>query len=101
MHPSTGEATQTLDSDAFKLYEKYKSLKMKGKNKPFIGNTDLSHTRLDSMIICSKCNGVGICKEIYNHQSRDINCTQCDSEGILWKTPMDGELVNTHSSIVE
>lgn len=94
MNPLSLESMHSLDPQAMKLYEKYKALKMNSDSTQISSeysradsrSTDIqSITRLDSMMICSHCQGLGICQEIYNHQSRSVNCPQCDSEGIIWK----------------
>ena len=97
----------SLDPEAIKLYEKYKALKMNSESTKGTPNDACANiqktdsTKLDSMIICSNCKGMGICQEIYNHQSRDVNCPQCDSEGILWKQSINGELKKSLSSTDE
>ena len=41
--------------------------------------------KLDRLVMCSRCHGQGMYKHYYNHQVRDVNCEQCDAEGLMWK----------------
>jgi len=59
-------------------------------------NAQTISTRLDSMIICSKCHGLGIYKNVYNHHSHDLNCPKCDGEGILSKEFDTGKVKNSN-----
>lgn len=50
-------------------------------------NSDHSSQKLDCLIICNYCNGIGISNVFYNHQVRVANCQHCDGEGLLCKSP--------------
>jgi DnaJ-class molecular chaperone len=41
---------------------------------------------LDNLNICDRCDGTGYMKEPYNHQIKEVNCVQCDGEGLLRKS---------------
>lgn len=38
---------------------------------------------LDRMRICPRCHGYGLVKEHYNHQVKEVNCGECQGEGII------------------
>ena len=38
---------------------------------------------LDNIIICKRCHGLGLIKEHYNHQVKDVNCNECDGDGVI------------------
>ena len=40
-------------------------------------------SKLDSMIICSSCKGLGILKIVYNYYVRDKTCDTCNGEGTV------------------
>lgn len=40
-------------------------------------------SKLDSMIICSYCKGLGILKVVYNYYVRDKTCDTCNGEGTV------------------
>lgn len=42
-------------------------------------NTD----KLDRMRICKRCHGYGLMKEYYNHQVKEVNCIECDGDGVI------------------
>ena len=46
-------------------------------------NTNTNTDRLDRFRICKECRGYGLVKETYNFQVKDVNCEECDGEGIV------------------
>mmetsp|Transcript_18581 Transcript_18581/g.33492 ORF Transcript_18581/g.33492 Transcript_18581/m.33492 type:complete len:119 (-) Transcript_18581:286-642(-) len=38
---------------------------------------------LDRFRICFICHGYGLVKESYNHQVKEVNCGECEGEGIV------------------
>lgn len=97
------KSTCSVDIDA--LYDKYSSRKnntmiintstKKENRKKFnddnqqskcmMRNTNKDTSILDDLSICNRCNGLGLMKETYNNQVRDVNCIHCEAEGILWR----------------
>lgn len=39
--------------------------------------------KLDDLVVCKRCNGMGIIKEHYNHQVKDVNCNECGGDGLI------------------
>jgi len=95
------KSTCSVDVDA--LYIKYSSQRRKSSShiasSPREKNDTASESNpdnkansaLDDLVMCNRCNGLGLMKQTYNNQIRDINCTNCEAEGILWRHP-DGTL---------
>jgi len=42
-----------------------------------------ANSRLDNYKICRTCQGAGTVKEIYNHQVKHKNCSDCDGESVV------------------
>ena len=38
---------------------------------------------LNNLIICKRCHGLGLIKEHYNHQVKDVNCNECGGDGTI------------------
>ena len=38
---------------------------------------------LNRLRICKGCHGYGLVKERYNHQVKEVNCGECEGEGIV------------------
>ena len=74
--------------DIESLYKKYTKNKTSDvRNQGLINMTHnsappLKMSNLDDIIICKSCHGLGFVKEHYNHQVKDVNCHECDGEGI-------------------
>ena len=72
--------------DIESLYKKYTKNKTSDvRNQCSNDNGDappLKMSSLDDIIICKSCHGLGFVKEHYNHQVKDVNCHECDGEGI-------------------
>lgn len=47
------------------------------------GNLKSDSIILDNMIVCNICGGSGLMKINYNHQVREVNCSNCGAEGFL------------------
>jgi len=73
------------DVDA--LYRKYathrNTLKgeLKGDVKQIVAKSTGTRSRPE-YVFCSTCAGIGIIKEVYNHQIRESNCKVCEEGGI-------------------
>jgi len=46
-------------------------------------NNNTNTDKLDRFRICKECRGYGLVKETYNFQVKDVNCEECDGEGIV------------------
>ena len=46
-------------------------------------NNNTKTDKLDRFRICKECRGYGLVKETYNFQVKDVNCEECDGEGIV------------------
>ncbi len=44
--------------------------------------TETNSEKLDRLIICQYCKGLGLYTYTYNHQVRTSNCERCNSEGL-------------------
>lgn len=44
-------------------------------------------SKLDNLVVCKRCNGLGIIKEHYNHQVKDVNCDECNGDGLISTKP--------------
>lgn len=40
---------------------------------------------LDNLKICRRCQGLGLITEVYNFVKKDVNCPECDGEGLKEK----------------
>ena len=76
-----------LDIDS--LYKKYSNNNPKdvgnqcGNGEEDAPPLKITSSNLDDMFICKSCHGIGFVKEHYNHQVKDVNCHECDGEGII------------------
>ena len=52
-----------------------------------------ANKRLDRLVICGRCQGQGIHKSFYNYQVKDINCDECEGEGLMYKCLTTGKLL--------
>lgn len=43
-----------------------------------------ANERLDKYTICKACNGQGFVKIMYNHQSKQTNCPECEGEQVIF-----------------
>ena len=47
------------------------------------GSSNNDTDKLDRLRVCKKCQGYGLVKETYNHQVKDVNCEECEGEGLI------------------
>lgn len=76
------EAGKRAGVDVEALYKKYTGT---GQSKLAEARIDRQNDRKDRppplKEFCRRCSGIGLIKEHYNHQVKDVNCTGCDGEG--------------------
>mmetsp|Transcript_23302 Transcript_23302/g.34988 ORF Transcript_23302/g.34988 Transcript_23302/m.34988 type:complete len:134 (-) Transcript_23302:1495-1896(-) len=89
MDPRVQAAGMKIGIDISSLYEKYKnrtifpSAESKSQTLGEKTNVIAESSLLDTAIVCQRCHGTGLCKVSYNHQVREVNCDDCDAEGLL------------------
>eukprot|EP00804_Cyclotella_cryptica_P005655 CCRYP_000026-RD/>CCRYP_000026-RD protein AED:0.42 eAED:1.00 QI:0/0/0/1/0/0/2/0/151 len=85
MNDSLKAAGDRCGVDVDALYKKYACQKRVRGN---VSNTEdaTRESVLDNMLICKRCNGYGLIKEHYNYQVKEINCTECDGDGVIQVT---------------
>ena len=67
------------------LYQKYQASAPKHNTSAAI-TRDKSTTdtaRLNCFRIYNVCHGYGLMKQMYNHQVKEVNCGECEGEGII------------------
>lgn len=84
--PSLQAAGQQCGIDVEALYKKYSSRDAPTQNDASDATQDGKTTNTDSLDrlqICKQCNGYGLVKEMYHHQIKEVNCGNCEGEGIV------------------
>jgi DnaJ-class molecular chaperone len=73
--------------DVAALYKKYRRQSAEAKSVCQSDREDKlpPPLKLDKMRICKGCSGLGLRKEHYNFQVKEVNCSECDGEGLLIK----------------
>ena len=89
--PSLQAAGQQCGVDVEALYKKYSCRDAPTQNGASEAvqadatqeNKTTNTNPLDRLQICRQCNGYGLVKEMYHHQIKEVNCGNCEGEGIV------------------
>ena len=86
MDESTQAIGLAVGIDVNAMYEKYSKQTNNSADSTFsykLNNSSTEEFHVDDIVACKRCHGSGLMRITYNHQVRDVNCEDCEAQGLL------------------